>query len=183
MATPGRSVATTADAEWKQFRGRPPPTRYLQTPHPIGSPHPQCSTSDLSRPAPVHCKQVHSPTVHQGGQRPHTPLHHPLGLAVSVVSKDWRVMSGPRLLSCVGPAGGCARHQTAPAPGPQRGRGSSRAPGSHRAPGALRGGKRSQPALQPGTFWERGPLSTGGARKAGGPCRSPPLSPGPGPAG
>lgn len=67
-------------------------------------------------------------------------------------------MSGRRLLSCVGPAGGCARRQTAPAPGPQRVHGSPRALGSHHGPGALRGGeRRGQPALRPGAFWECSP--------------------------
>lgn len=117
------------------------------------------------------------PSALQGGPEPHGPSRGPAAKhptlspwpgCVRTDSNDRHVMSGRRLLSYVGSAGGCAHHQTAPAPGPLKVRGSSRAPASHHGPGALRGGeRRSQPALRPSAFWKRGPHTTGRAQKAG----------------
>lgn len=136
----------------------PSSTHYLQTPHPIGSPHP---------PMLCLCFVTTCPRALQGGPEPHGPLRGPAANhptlspwpgCVRTVSNDRHVMSGRRLLSCVGTAGGCAHRQRAPALGPQKVHGSSRAPASHHGPDALRGGeRRTQPALWPGAFWERGP--------------------------
>lgn len=80
---------TTADATWKQFRGRPPPTIYR--PHIPSVPLNPNAVSVLSQPAPVHCKEVQSPMVHREAQQPSAPLRPHL-LAVSVQSPTTGVL-------------------------------------------------------------------------------------------